>query len=432
MENNLTAQTKHSNAMSDCHVDSSASKSQSRKFRVLLASLGTSYFGLFMTYAALVAILLPQQITNLDPVHKVVNLAIVTSISSVATIFVQPIAGALSDRTRSRLGRRSPWLLIGGIGGALCIITLQFAKSLFWIALLWVLTQVLLNAFQGPLSAVISDRVDHSNRGTASALSGVGSAVGATIGIIIAGQMLNQIGVGYDILAIIVVVVCVLFVILNPDKPSKEMEKTKFKLGEFFKAFLVNPRKHPDFAWAFGGRFFMVLGYQVVGAYELYILTDYVHLSTAQAGGVVGLMNIGSLITTSISTLIFGRVSDKIGRRKIFVFTSSILIAGSVLIPLIAPSIIGMIIYWSIVGFGYGAYTAVDMAMMIDVLPTNSDAAKDLGILNIASNVPQALTPVIAAALLSAFNNNYAVIFIYAAIAVVISSVFVFPIKSVR
>lgn len=403
-----------------------------RRKKLLFTSLGTSYLGLFMTYAGLVAVLLPQQMTNLDAAHKVGNLALVTSISSVATIFVQPIIGAISDRTRSRLGRRAPWLLIGGLGGALCTIAMQFANSLFWIALLWVLTQVLLNAFQGPLSAIVSDRVDSADRGTASALTGVGGAVGGTVGVILAGQLLNRIGIGYDIFGILVIVVCVLFVLLNPDKPSTEVEMPKMDWGAFFRSFLVNPREHPDFAWAFGGRFFMVLGYQAVSAYQLYILTDYIHLSTAQAGGVIGLMNVCSLVTTSVSTLVFGRLSDKIGRRKIFVFTSTLLIAGGILIPLLAPSVAGMIIYGSIVGFGYGAYSSVDMALMIDVLPAGEDAAKDLGILNIASNVPQALTPVIAAALLGAFNNNYAAIFIYSAVAALLSSAFVLPIKSVK
>ena len=75
---------------------------------------------------------------------------------------------------------------------------------------------------------------------------------------------------------------------------------------------------------------------------------------------------------------------------------------------------------------------AVDMALMVDVLPARDDAAKDLGILNVAANVPQALTPVIVAALLGAFHGNYATIFVYSAVATVISSLFVLPIKSVR
>lgn len=399
---------------------------------VLMSSLALSYFCLFMTYAGLVVILLPQQMAILDAAHKVTNLAMVTSISAVATIFVQPIVGALSDRTRTSLGRRAPWILIGGIGGGICTIAIQFAQSLFWIAFAWVVIQVLLNAAQGPFSAIISDRIESEQRGTASAFTGVGMSLGATVGTILAGQFLNNIGIGYTVFGVIVIVICILFVIVNPGKPNKTEAVEKMHWGAFFRSFLVNPRKHPDFCWAFGGRFFMILGTQCVSNYQLYILTDYIKVDSAQTAGIVSVLSIITLITTTISTLIAGRMSDKIGRRKVFVFLATLCIAAAVCIPLAWPTVAGMYIYAALGGLANGAYASVDMAMMVDVLPSSTDAGKDLGILNVASNVPQALTPVIAAALLSVFAYNYQVLFFYAAAAVVLSSLFVLPIKSVK
>ncbi|XDS45988.1 MFS transporter [Bifidobacterium fermentum] len=407
--------------------------SQSKAKRAtLLTSLGVSYLGLFMTYAGLVAILLPQQMTNLDASNKVNNLAFVTSLSAVATIFVQPIVGALSDRTRSKFGRRAPWILLGGFGGGLCTIAIQFANSLFWIALSWVAIQVLLNAFQGPLSAIISDRVESSDRGLASAMTGVGMSLGGTIGVIIAGQLLERIGIAYTFFGILVMVICLLFVVFNPGRPSDKVIREKINWVEFFKAFWVSPRQHPDFIWAFLGRFFMVLGYQAVTNYQLYIITDYIGVGTAQAGNVVSIMSVITLVTVTISTLAAGRLSDKLGRRKMFVGVATLFIAGSICIPLTMPTIMGMYLYGGLLGLGYGAYTSVDMAMMVDVLPSNDAAAKDLGILNIASNIPQALTPIIAAGLLSMFADNYQVLFMYSAIAAALSAIFVIPIKSVK
>ncbi|SKB02601.1 MFS/sugar transport protein [Agreia bicolorata] len=398
----------------------------------LVASMLVGNIFLFATYAGVIVILLPQQMADLDPVNKVANLAIVTATSSFFTLFAQPLMGAFSDRTRTRLGRRAPWLLVGGVGGGVLTIVLQFAPGVFWVTGVWVLAQVLLNAFQGPLSAIIADRIASDGRATASAFAGVGTAVGGTLGIIVAGQLLAFIGVGYWIFGLGVIVVAVAFVLVNRDRSSLSLPVSPFRWGAFAKSFWVSPRKHPDYAWAFAGRFVMILGYQGVQAYQFYILTDHLGLAPQEAGGVAGILSICSMITLVVGTLVFGRLSDKLSRRKVFVFAASVIMALGIAIPLFVPTVPAMIAYSLIVGIGYGAYLAVDVALMIDVLPSAGDAGKDLGTLNVATNIPQAITPVVAATLLSLTGGNYGAIFGFAAAMVLLSSFLVFPIRSVK
>ncbi len=398
----------------------------------LMVSLLVSNVFLFATYAGVIVILLPQQMAELDPVNKVANLAIVTATSSLFTLFAQPIVGAFSDRTRTRLGRRTPWLLVGGVGGGLLTIVLQFAPGIFWITAVWVLAQMLLNAFQAPLSAVIADRIAANGRATASAFVGVGTSVGGTFGVVIAGQLLAQIGVGYWIFGTGVILVSIFFVLANRDRSSEQLPVAPFSWPAFAKSFWISPRKHPDYAWAFAGRFVMILGYQGVQAYQFYILTDHIKLSAEAAGGVAGILSLCSMVTLVVGTLVFGRLSDKLGRRKVFVFTASVVMALGIAIPLFSPTVSAMIAFALVVGIGYGAYMAVDVALMIDVLPSQGDVGKDLGVLNVATNIPQAITPVVAATLLAVFSGNYASIFGFAALMVILSSVFVLPIRSVK
>ncbi len=400
--------------------------------KTLLLSMLIIFTVLFATYAGVISILLPAQVELIDPAEKVNNLAIVMSASSFATLFAQPIVGAFSDRTRSKMGRRAPYILLGAVVGGLILIGLPGLHSILWITIAWVIAQIALNALQGPASTIIADRFETDSRGTASAMMGVGTSVGMTLGVILAGNLVTRLGLGYTIFGIAIIVAAALFVVFNRDYSSKDMVVEPMDWGKFVKSFWVSPRKHPDYAWAFAGRFVMFLGYQGIQAYMLYILIDYLGMTTEKAGATAGILAFVTAATMVVSTLVAGKLSDKLARRKVFVFSSSILMAAALMIPLIAPNVTGMLIYAGVVGLGFGAYAAVDMALMVDVLPSQGDAGKDLGVLNVATNIPQALSPIVAAALLNTFDGNYASLFIFAAIMVAASSFFVLPIKSVR
>lgn len=400
--------------------------------RGLLPSLAITSLVLFATYSGLIAILLPNQVYEIDPKQKVANLAIVTTTSFVFTLFAQPIVGAFSDRTRSRMGRRAPWMVIGTAVAAVFLIGLGSLQSILWITVFWVIIQVSLNAMQGPLSAITPDRFRRNKRGAASAMIGIGTMAGGTIGVIVASQLAAHVGVAYSIFGIVVLVVTLAFVLLNRDYSSKNLDLPPFSWRRFVSGFWINPRKHPDFAWAFAARFLFILGYFVAFSYQLYILTDYIGMSLTKANGQSALLSIASLITTLVSVSLAGWLSDKLGRRKAFIYLASVLMIIGLAMPLLMPSMAGMFAMSAINGFGFGLYMASDTALMTEVLPGGGVAAgKDLGILNVATNIPQALSPAIAAVLISALGG-YPALFIFAMVCVAIAAFVLIPIKSVR
>lgn len=400
----------------------------------LLVSLLLSFFFLNTAYAAIGGVFVPAKLALIDNAAKVDNLAVISSIGAFITLFVQPIVGTLSDRTRSRLGRRTPWIASGAVAGGAVVILMQFANSVALVGIGWVLAQAALNVFQAPSSAVLADRVDYRHRALGSSFVGVGTTLGISAGFALAGNLLNRMGVGYTLFGGAVIVWAVVFVLVNRDRSTTGLARADFSWKEFFLGFFrpLNFRKHPDFVWAWLGRFFMVLGYQAIQQYGLYIFTDYIGLEVNAAGRALATMNIIIMVTTMVASIAFGRFSDKIGRRKAFVFAASAIMIVAILIPLLVPTTAAMFLYGVIVGVGYGAYIWVDLALMIDVLPSSGDVGKDLGVLNVATNIPQTLVPILAAVLLGMFGHNYAVIFIYAIIGVILSSLCVFPIKSVR
>jgi MFS family permease len=396
--------------------------------RRLLFWIVPANLGIFLIWGAVPGILLPQQITLLDPANKVANLAIVATIGALFAMIAQPIAGQISDRTRSRFGRRAPWMILGALAGALSLVGLAFADTLVGIAIAWVLVQVFYNFAQGPLSAVMPDRVPLARRGTFAALSGIGLMVGALGGSIIGSLFFNSIAAGYITFAVISVVAMALFNLFNPDYPSTELVREPFRFGDFLRTFWVSPIKHPDFFWAFTGRLLLYTGYFAVTGYQLFILTDYLGIEKPET--VIPLLGLISLAGILIATIVSGPLSDRVGRRKPFVFASSVVTGLAMLLPWTAPNLTSWMIFTFIAGLGFGMFQAVDTALMSEVLPSAKSFAKDLGVVNIAATLPQTLAPGVAGAIVLLFG--YAGLFPVGIALSILGAFAVWPIKATR
>ncbi|GAA4332685.1 hypothetical protein GCM10023162_37270 [Klenkia terrae] len=225
-------------------------------------------FRLLMVYVAILAvnsggngILLPNIVAGIDEAGKIGNLAIVTTVAFVANIFAQPIAGALSDATRSRFGRRTPWMVAGALLTGGFVLGLPMAQSVFTVALVWLVVQVGVNVLQAAATAVVPDRYPAARRGGVSAMIGVGITIGNAVGVTVAGSTAGQGSLPYVVLAGLVVLVVGVFVVVNRDEPSTHLPHERTGAREFLRGFWVSPRQHPDFAWAFASRFLMVIGF---------------------------------------------------------------------------------------------------------------------------------------------------------------------------
>jgi maltose/moltooligosaccharide transporter len=79
-------------------------------------------------------------------------------------LLVQPVVGAMSDRTLSRWGRRTPYFLIGAVLCSICLLAMPYSQALWMAAsLLWILDAAN-NITMEPYRAFVSDRLDPSQR----------------------------------------------------------------------------------------------------------------------------------------------------------------------------------------------------------------------------------------------------------------------------
>jgi MFS family permease len=399
-------------------------------------------FGLLMVYVAILAvnsagngILLPNIVAGIDEAGKIGNLAFVTTVAFVANIFAQPLAGAFSDATRSRFGRRTPWMVGGALLTSGFLLGLPLAQSVLAVAAVWLVVQVGVNALQAAATALVPDRYPPARRGGVSAMIGVGITIGNAVGVVVAGGTATAGYLPYVVLALLMVVVVGVFVVVNRDDSSAHLPRERTTTKEFLRGFWVSPRQHPDFAWAFASRFLMVIGFYGAQTYGLYILRDYIGLSDAESNSFAATMGVVLLVGVLLSALGSGWLSDKVGRRKPFIVWSSVVMSIALAIPLVVPTTSGILAYAFLLGLGFGVYISIDLALMTEVLPARlqgeSSAGRDLAILGLATTLPQAMSPSIAAALVTV-TGGYPALFVSGIVFVMLGAALVRPINAVR
>ena len=384
---------------------------------------------IYLIIGAVPGVLLPLQVEGIDPTHKAANLALITGIGALAAMIASPVAGMLSDRTRSRFGRRTPWLLLGALATGLALVGMGVANGVAQLVIAWVIVQIALNLLISPLSALLPDRVPAAARGTFATLAGIGMMGGALGGQILGASFAKNIPSAYLLLPGIMLVVIVLFVIFARDTSWAGRERAPFSLVVFLKTFWVNPVKHPDFFWGFAARLLLFTGYFLVTGFQLYILQEYIGLH-AKAVSFIPLLGVVSLLGIIVSTAVAGPLSDRFQRRKIFVILASVLMGIAMMVPLVMPTLTGMIIFSALCGVGFGFYQAIDTALMSLVLPSEGDFGKDLGVLNIAATLPQTIGPFLGGGVVLLLG--YSALFPIGLVLALLGAVAIVPIKSVK
>jgi MFS family permease len=359
------------------------------------------------------------------------SLALVTGIGALVAMVGNPFFGRLSDRTSSRLGMRRPWLIIGLLGGSIGVLVVAVAPGIPVVLVGWCTAQLFFNALLAALVAVLPDQVPIGQRGLVSGILGICLPVASVSGTFVVQLFTgSQVGMFLAPCAIGGLFI-LLFAVRLDDRRLPRAGMPRWSLRELAGTFYVSPRQSPDFAWAFASRFLFVLAYAFLTTYQAYYLLDKIGSAEAAVPRqiFVGTLVQGSLVVAA--SLLGGRLSDRTGRRKVFVFTASVVYALGLFVLAVATDFNGFLVGMAVGGLGFGMYTAVDLALVVDVLP-GTDNAKDLGVLNIAGALPYSVAPALASAVLAVGGGSYGLLYAVAGISAVGAAVAILPVRRVR
>jgi MFS family permease len=284
---------------------------------------------------------------------------------------------------------------------------------------------VCFNAALATLSAAIPDRVPVAQRGGVSGWVGIPQSLGLVVGAVLVTAIFTDNKTGYYAVAVAVLILALPFALLTPDDPLPRTHRPRAPL---LAGLWISPRQHPDFAWAWGTRFLVQVGNALGTLYLLYFLQDGVKYPDPEGGLLVLiLIYTAGMMSTAV---VAGRLSDRSGRRKIFVIWSGVIMAVAATLLAIWPLWSTAIVAAALLGAGYGVYLAVDAALITQVLPRATDRGKDLGVINIANSAPQVLGPAMSAPIV-VHLGGYSTLYALTAVVTLLGSVFVVRIRSV-
>ncbi len=407
--------------------------SRQRVHWTFIALYALAYIGTVLLFLAPLLVSLALKVNDLVGTDRAPNnLSLVAGVGAFLAMVANPFFGKLSDRTTSPLGMRRPWMVMGLLGGSAGILVVALAPNIGVVLVGWCVAQVFFNALLAVLVAVLPDQVPVAQRGRVAGVLGICLPV-ASVG----GTYVVQLFTG-NTLAMFLAPCAIggffilLFAATLKDRRLGASDRPVWSLREFASAFYVNPRKNPDFAWAFASRFMFVFAYAFLTTYQVYYLLEKLGSAEDDVPHQLFLATLAMSSVVVVASLVGGWLSDRTGRRKVFVCAASFVFGLAMFVIAIAGSFNGFVVGMAIGGFGFGLYTAVDLALVADVLPDPASAAKDLGVMNIAGALPSSVAPAVAPAILAVGGGSYGVLYAVAGACAVLGAGAILRVKRVR
>ncbi|MEZ5190210.1 MAG: MFS transporter [Schumannella sp.] len=401
-----------------------------------IAAFATAWLGIWMAQLAPVQLLLPVQVdevrgTGDDWQQSVIAFGIISGIAGVCALIAYPLTGALSDRTTSRFGRRRPWILGGALLFAVSLVVLGLQNSYVGLGVWWSLALTGFCVMTAALTATISDQVPVRQRGFISGWISAPQAIGLILGLLLVTELILSRVFGYLALAVLLLVLAVPFLLVSKEAVLTTAQRPAFSLRAIVAGMWVSPVKHPDFAWTLASRILVNLGNALGTTLLLYFLMFHLNMSAGEAEENLLLLTLVYMIFVIIASLLGGRLSDYLGRRKPFVTFAAILQAIAAIMLALIPSFSVALVAGALLGLGYGAFLSVDQALATQVLPDPADRGKDLGVMNIASAVPQAVAPLLGAWVV-AYLGGFTGLFLVSGLIAILGAATIAPIRRVQ
>ncbi|MFG6403099.1 MFS transporter [Microbacterium sp. P04] len=395
-------------------------------------------FGVFVAFITPIAISLSIRLSELAPDNEE-YLGYITGTGALFVMLTGPLFGVWSDRTRTRLGRRRPFMIVGTLVGILSLIVMALAPNVFLLGLGWVLAQAGWGQVYGNLQISMADQLPEEQRGKVAGLAGFATQIAPVFGVVIAGFFATNSLLLFLVPGAVGVLFVALFVLFTTEKDTRgAVPDGKLSIASLLSKYVYDPRHYPDFSWAWLGRFLFYFGLTLNTTFTAFFFASRLGVSVTDVAPTIATLGLFGIFATTAGALGGGFLSDKLHRRRIFVLAGALLFALGALIMAFAGGIPMLYAGSLITSMGIGMFAAVDQALILDVLPEKeTNAGRFMAIIGFAVSIPQAAAPFIAPLFLAIGvgangDKNYTLLYIVAGAVTVLGGLVVMRVRSVR
>ncbi|WP_171027501.1 MFS transporter [Pseudarthrobacter sp. NamE2] len=406
--------------------------------------LGTVGLLVFATFGGAMALIAPMafslslRLEVLAP-GRVELLGYTIGIGSVFSLLASPLTGILSDRTRSRWGRRRPFTCAGLVLGIVATPVMAFATDPLILTAGWVLSTIGWGTALGSIGNYQADRLPPHQRGKISALTVLTMHVAPVAGILLIGLVSKDAFWVFGIPSLVGTICVASFIIFVKEGDNRDAGPLEpLSLRRFLASFVFNPRKEPDFAWTWLGRFVFFFGLSLTTSFSTFFYAQRLGIGVSMVASALAVISAASVLSAVFGSIGAGWLSDHWARRRPFIMVATVLFALGASLTAFAHDLVALVAGTLVSSLGIAIFSAVGQALVLDVLPhRQTQAGRFMAITSFAQKIPGALAPFAATLLLSLTSvgdeKNYTVLYLSAGmLALAGGLITLLTVKSVR
>jgi MFS family permease len=352
----------------------------SRSFDII--AVNAYWFGLSIMWNSLHVIILPAVLLNYVPeTRKNTYLGLMTFVGLIIAMVVQPISGSISDRWRSRWGRRRPLIALGTTLDFIFLAIMGWAGGLVGLAIGYIGLQFTSNIAHGPAQGLLPDKIPPEKHGAASGVKNLLDMTGLVVASLVMGNLLDpdtpDALIPLGVVAAVLLVVTIITVFWVREEPTKPVQP-EASPATSDKPSPIRPQiprltRDSPYTWLIASRFIFLLGIYDIQVFAQYYIRDVIPSDNPIK--LTGDLLASITLALIASALLGGWAGDRIGHKNVQYAASAMLMARN-------PTT--LLVTGGITGVGIGLFITANWALLNRLAPL-AQAGVYLGLTNLAT-----------------------------------------------